>query len=132
MRDPAFVIMGGEHGKDLGWGPGQLIWGEPSGSAVKAPFAFVIELNLGALKWGVNRRTVPFKKDADLSRLKSTLTHQGSLTFLTNGSIVSFASLEIRGKLRSAWATQETARIAKEELAKLLGTADAGGKTSDG
>ena len=120
IREPALVIMGGEHGRDLGWGPRQLLWSAGAGKLLKTPFPFMVELKRGVLRWSVRGRKVPFKRTSKLSALRKTLSDRGSLSLFTNGSAVAFSSLLVRGKLNEDWVAGEAVRVAQEEWEEVV------------
>lgn len=121
MREPAFVIFGGERGKTVGALDGELLWEMPAGEKALAPFNFTVGINKGDLVWTLNRRVMPLgKKRAELMRLKQTLAHQGSFTLFTNQNRVLLSSLKVVGQLREEWAQEQVNRRVLTEL-KTLG-----------
>jgi len=122
LREPAFVIMGGEHGHDLGWAPGQLLWSGSAAGKIRTPFVFTVELKGGLLRWSVDGRALPFRRTGSLGKLAKTLSKEGSFSLFTNGSVVSFGGLEVQGKLRDQFLRKEAARIAREQWNSISGS----------
>ncbi len=132
-REPSFVIMTGEHGKNLGYCPEQLLWSLGGTGGLAAPFVFQAGVSKGSLQWTVKSRSVPFTKTPEIARLGTTLSTQGSFSLFTLKSTVVYSGIEVQGKLRAEWPAEEARRRAQEEFASVLpGTDVAGVQDSPG
>ena len=120
-REPSFALLGGEHGRNLGYSPEQILWSQAGSGGLASSFTFQVGAGKGALQWTVKGRKVPFAKTPDIARLGETLSTRGSFSLFTLGSTVVYTGLEVQGKLRAAWPAEEAERLAREELA-LLGS----------
>ena len=127
IREPSLVIMGGEHGRNLGHCPEQLLWGQGAGGKIGAPLHYQIGVSKGAIQWAMRGKLVPYAKSPEIARLGDTLSPQGSFSLFTGESTVLYGGIEVQAKLRTEWVAKEADRRAQEDLARALSGNEAAG-----
>ena len=85
--------------------------GGPTIKRFRAPTEITVEVRDSEFKWYHNRKKVPISRGADLTRLLAPDdSHQGTVTFFTNGTDIMYSSIEIWGSSMMRIRASQTSR----------------------
>ena len=119
VRLPAHVLLAGERSQTLHKDLGEGLWAADVGR-LGAKVRFVVDWRPGRVTWTVNGSQILSTDDEGLDRVGRDKERSGSFSLVTNGSVVSYDSLEITGALNADWILEERERRAEVSLERLL------------